>query len=283
MPVIDVVIPGSVSPTNPDMPCSWALDTTCVANWATVPPAVQTAATEWAVQILWALSGRQYGACSVTLRPCGPRCGNSFGYLAFPVSSGGNSGGMGPWMVPWIDAGIWRNCGCAGGCSCHAPCEIGLPGPVYAIDEVRVDGVVLDPSAYRVDLMRGISVLVRIDGECWPDCQDMEADIDEPGAFSVTYQRGKPVPRSGQIAAGELAGEFAKACQGADCVLPQQLASLSRNGIEVSVVDPTEFLDNGLTGIRNVDLWIRAVNPYRRPARSRVLSPDIAGPRWMTT
>lgn len=280
MPVIDVVVPGSVQPSGPDMPCSWALDTTCVADWATVPPAVQMAASEWAVQILWALTGRQYGACSVTLRPCGPRCGTSYGYLAYPVGMGGLTGGMGPWMIPWIDAGVWRNCGCAGGCSCSAPCEIAIPGPVAAIDEVRVDGVILDPSAYRLDSLRGIQVLVRTDGECWPDCQDMAADIDEPGTFAVTYQRGRNVPRAGQLAAGELAGEFAKACQGGDCALPQQLASLSRNGVEVQVVNPTDVLENGLTGIANVDLWIRAVNPYRKPARSRVGSPDIAGPRF---
>lgn len=282
MPVIDVVIPGSVQPTDEDTPCNWTVDTLCVPNWDDIPVAVQTAASEWAVQILWALTGRQYGACSLTLRPCSPRCSGPNGYMAFPVNAGGSSGAMGPWMIPWIDSGVWRNCGCAGGCSCSAPCEVAIPGPVAVIDEVRVDGVVLDPSAYRLDSMRGIPVLVRIDGECWPDCQDMAADIDEPGAFSITYQRGRVVPRSGQLAAGELAGEFAKACAGADCALPQQLASLSRNGVEVTVVDPTSFLDAGLTGIANVDLWIRAVNPFRRPQRSRVLSSDIRGPRFMT-
>jgi len=282
MPVIDVVIPGSVDPQDSSTPCNWTVDTLCVADWASVPPNVQTAASEWAVQILWALTGRQYGACSVTLRPCGPRCMGPNGYLAFPVNSGGFTGATGPWMIPWIDAGVWRNCGCTGGCSCSAPCEIAIPGPVSVIDEVRVDGIVLDPSAYRLDSLRGIPVLVRIDGECWPDCQDMAADIDEPGAFSVTYQRGRVVPRSGQLAAGELAGEFAKACQGQDCALPQQLASMTRNGIEVQVMDPNTLLESGLTGIANVDLWIRAVNPARKAMRSRVLSADVPAQRYMT-
>lgn len=280
MPVIDVVVPGAVLPDDEDTPCNWTVDTLCVPNWSDVPPAVQTAATQWAVQILWALTGRQYGACSVTLRPCGPRCMGPNGYMAFPVGTGGMTGGMGPWMIPWIDGSVWRNCGCTGGCSCSATCEVALPGPVAVIDEVRVDGVVLNPSAYRLDAVRGIPVLVRIDGECWPDCQDMDADFDEPGAFAITYQRGRPVPRAGQLAAGELAGEFAKACSGADCALPQQLASLTRNGVDVQVMDPTTFVDAGLTGLSNVDLWIRAVNPRRKAQRARVYSSDFQGPRY---
>lgn len=279
MPVINPTVPAAAVPAE-EGPCTWPLDTSCVADWATFPPAVQSAATAWATYILWALTGRQYGPCSLTIRPCGPKCAGPNGYLAFPVGSGSTTSVGAPWMIPWIDNGVWRNCGCTGGCSCSAPCEVALPGPVAFIDEVMIDGVVLDPSAYRLDNHRGIAVLVRIDGLCWPDCQDMAADNDEVGAFAITYQRGIPVPRAGQIAAGELAGEFAKACQGAECALPQQLSSLSRNGVEVQVVDPASLLADGLTGVANVDLWVRAVNPYRRASRARVLSPDLAGPRF---
>jgi hypothetical protein len=35
-----------------------------------------------------------------------------------------------------------------------------------------------------------------------------------------------------------------------------------------------------LTGIADVDLWIRAVNPARRPQRSRILSPDLPAERF---
>lgn len=279
MPVIDVVTPAGEFPLE-EGPCSWAIETACVPDWDTMPPAVKSAATAWATYILWALTGRRYGPCSMTLRPCGPKCTGSFGYLVWPVTSSGVSGAMGPWMIPWIDAGVWRNCGCNGGCSCSAPCEIALPGPVAAINEVRIDGLVLDPTAYRLDSLKGVDVLVRTDGLCWPECQDLTADIDEVGAFAVTYQRGTLVPRAGQIAAGELAREFAKACQGQDCSLPQQLASLSRNGVEVQVMDPTTLLDQGLTGVASADLWIRAVNPARKAQRSRVYSPDLAGPRY---
>lgn len=281
MPVIEPVAPGVVFPIE-EGPCTWPVDLSCVADWDTFPPAAQSAAIAWATYILWALTGRRYGPCSIVIRPCGPRCAGPNGYMTFPVNAGGSYGAMGPWMVPWIDNGVWRNCGCAGGCSCSATCEVALPGPVAAIDEVSVDGVILPSTSYRLDVVRGIHVLVRIDGECWPECQDMDADVGETGSFAITYQRGIPVPRAGQIAAGYLAGEFAKACQGQDCALPQQLASLSRNGVEVTVVDPSTFLENGLTGIANVDLWVRAVNPARKAQPSRVLSSDFRGPRFMT-
>jgi hypothetical protein len=102
----------------------------------------------------------------------------------------------------------------------------------------------------------------------------MNVNAGEVGSFVITYQPGRPLPVAGQIAAGEFACEIAKACVGADCALPQQMASLSRNGVDIEVVDPTTVAEEGLTGLPNVDLWIRSVNPARRAQRSRVASVD---------
>ncbi|MFJ9029814.1 hypothetical protein ACIRQP_15025 [Streptomyces sp. NPDC102274] len=262
--------------------CDWTLNTSCCPAWSGYDEAVQAAATAWAMGILDSLTGHQFGQCPVTVRPCGPKCANWGGYMTFPVTRDGYLRGNGmPWMLPYIDgAGAWRNCTCAGTCSCRARCEVPLPGPVEAVDEVRVDGLVLDPSAYRVD---NGSLLVRTDGECWPQCQDMGLPVTAEGAFAVTYRRGLPLPPAGQIAAGELACEFAKACAGdSSCALPQQLQSLSRQGINVQVVDPQAVLSEGMTGIANVDLWIRSVNPSGKRQRSRVHSLDMPATRWMS-
>lgn len=276
MPVIEPA--PAIAPVAPG-PCDWPLDTTCCPDWDTATVPQQTAATTWATEILDALTGRRFAQCAVNYRPCGPRCNASFGYLVWPVGMGSSGGGMGPWMTPWIDAGVWRNCGCTGGCSCRAACEVPFPpGSVAQVTEVMIDGVVLDPSAYRLDSFRGSPVLVRIDGECWPECQDMSLDPDEIGAFTITYQPGELLPAAGQIAAGMLACEFLKACQGAECALPQQLSSLSRNGVEVQVVDPASLLDDGKTGVAMVDLWVKSVNPYGRAAPARVRSLDA--PEW---
>lgn len=196
--------------------------------------------------------------------------------MTWPVNAPGSSGSGVPWMVPFVDSGTWRNCGCGGGCSCNARCEITMGVPVVGVTEVTIDGVILAPAAYRVDYVQGRGpVLVRTDGECWPECQDMNVGPDDVGAFTVTYQYGKPVPRSGQIAAGRLACEFAKACVGGDCVLPNELSSLTRNGVEVSVVDPAALPESILTGIAEVDRWVRSVNPANLRYRPRVLSPDV--------
>ncbi|GLX49020.1 hypothetical protein Shyhy01_19700 [Streptomyces hygroscopicus subsp. hygroscopicus] len=77
---------------------------------------------------------------------------------------------------------------CVHGCS--APfelCEVYLPGPVFGVTEVNVDGQVLPLGAYRVDAPGNF---VRADGECWPDCQDMAAASGQPGTFMMTYRWG---------------------------------------------------------------------------------------------
>ena len=278
MPVIEDDPSGPGGPQPPG-PCNWPVDVACCPDWATYPSSVQANATAWATQILDALTGRRFSQCAMNYRPCGPKCGGSFGYVTWPVGTSANGAGY-PWVVPFIDAGVWRNCICPGACSCRARCEVPFPGSVASVLEVKVDGLVIDPSAYRIDSYRGVPQLVRIDGECWPDCQDVEAGLDDVGSFVITYRPGDPLPLAGQIAAGMLACEFARSCVGADCALPAQLQSLTRNGVQVEMVDPSTLLENGLTGIAMVDLWVRSMNPSRKAQRSRVYSSDIRGPRF---
>ncbi|MEU7010368.1 hypothetical protein [Streptomyces sp. NPDC046332] len=254
-------------------PCEWPIDTSCCPGWDDFTPEVQARATALATQVLDGLTGRQFAQCPIDYRPCGPRCEGGGGYMTWPVGRGTVGGGM-PWMIPYVDAGIWRNCVCPGACSCGVRCEVPFPSSVAAVTEVTVDGLTINPTAYRLDSWRGIPRLVRTDGECWPLCQDMNVAPDAEGAFVITYQPGRPLPLAGQIAAGDLACEFAKACAGGDCALPQQMASLTRNGVQLEVVDPAQLLTEGLTGIQSVDLWVQSVNPARRAQRSRVASVD---------
>lgn len=285
MPVIN---PAPLVPTPLaaalEEPCAWPINTNCCPDWDTYEPQLQEDATAWATGILWALTGRRFGPCTITVRPCGSTCNFGGGYMTWPVTLDGNSGGVsgGTWR-PFIDgAGVWRNCVCPGACRCAASCEVWLPGPVSSVSEVVVDGVVIPSSAYRID---NGNTLVRQDGECWPQCQDFDLSAvapDTENTFTVTYQRGTPVPVSGQIAAGLLACDFAKSCT-TGCKLPGNLASLTRQGVEVTVADPTDELNAGLTGIPQVDQWIRAVNPNRLAGRMKVWSPDVNFPRMTTS
>lgn len=256
-------------------PCDWQLSTDSCPDWANATADQKTFATRIASELLWRLSGRRFGLCPATVRPCRSSC---------------QQRGLAGWWPPGSDVafypvlsgGVWLNavCGtCRSDCSCSALCEIALPGPVDSVTEVRVDGQLVDPALYAVHDHR---ILVRRDDECWPDCQDLAAAPDEPGAFAVSYVQGIEVPPGGQYAAGVYACELIKAWTGGSCRLPKRIQSLTREGVTLTFLDPMEFLDKGKTGIPEVDQWIAAVNPNRLSQPSRVYSPDLMPPRTVT-
>ena len=272
MPVINEVSdddPGT--PVVPG-PCDWAIDTTCIPGWDGYTNEQRSRAISWATFILDALTGHQFSQCPITVRPCGTGCaGMNFSYTTYPVAAPAQSV-PGPWMVPYVVGGQWLNCMCAGGCSCAPACRVDMGRPVAEVSEVKVDGLVLDPSAYTLVGQW----LARTDGgECWPSCQDPAVADTEDGTFAVTFRPGRALPVAGQIAAGALAREFLRACAGAECALPAQVASLTRQGVDIEFVDPTEILTEGRTGIREVDLFISAVNPTGMRRRATVMSPDV--------
>jgi hypothetical protein len=139
---------------------------------------------------------------------------------------------------------------------------------------VTIDGAVVPPSAYKVKDRRW---LLRVDGDTWPQDQDLTADETAVGSFVVRYDRGVPVPPAGLVAAGDLALDILRARQDKACRIPQRAQSVSRQGVDVQLVDPYELFSQGLTGLPAVDAWVAAVNPNRNRTRARVYSPD--GPR----
>lgn len=262
--------------------CGWTVDTTCCADWDTFTPEVQAAASTLAVALLDRLTAYSFGQCPVTVRPCSPKCAGFTGYRTWPVGAPGSNGSGQPWIIPYVDNGVWRNCGCAGPCSCEARCQIPLRIPVASIVEVTIDGAILDADAYRVDRVPGRGAfLVRQDGDCWPSCQDMNV-AEGVGVFTVEYIPGFPLPADAPYYAGLLACQFAKSCVGGDCVLPNQLQSLTRDGVDLQVVDPSTLPENILTGIAEVDRWVRSVNPANLRTRPRVLSLDQREHRIMS-
>lgn len=225
---------------------------------------------------MWAATGRRYGLCELTVMPCNPLPRERL-YQAYPVewSAYGDSGSGA--VFPYLGAGgEWRNAGCGIGCACTAACEVGLDGPVASVSQVTVDGVVVNPDVYEVHNRR---LLVRIDGECWPTCVVYGAEV--PG-FTVTLERGEPVPPAVQAATELLACEYAKSCVGGACVLPERMSSLSRQGISVTLAEETDDVFKGLTGIPLVDRVVAAENPGRLHSRPQVISPDLHPARVIT-
>lgn len=189
-----------------------------------------------ASEILYILSGRQFpGTCEATVRPCGP-------------------------------------CGCHDRCSCR-PSQIVLePQPAVAVTQVLIDGEILPETEYRLDPG---SRLVRLNGETWPCCQDLSLPSTEEETYEIEFTYGQVPPVAGKRAAEILACELAKSCTpGTECRLPARVTSITRQGVSMALLDPQDFLNDGRTGLYDIDLFLRAVNPDQLVEAARVINPD---------
>lgn len=261
-------------------PCGWTVTKCdCSSDWASFTAEVRERATILATHFMWAATGRRYGLCELTVMPCNPPPAEPL-YQLFPVTG---DRGYDPWAGPSapvsLIGGQWHNNLCGSGCRCSAACEISLDGPVDSILEVTVGGEVVDVGAYQVHDRR---LLVRVDGYCWPACATYGSEI--PG-FEVTYLRGTPIPAPVQSAVEALACEYGKACTtgGGDCRLPTNLASLSRQGVEVTVAEVDSARGRLRTGIARVDDVLEADNPYGLIQAPTVISPDMPPPARVVT
>lgn len=256
-------------------PCAWDVDPGALgvcSGWADHPEPVQAAALALATNFLWAHTGRRFGVCPIEVRPAQDQFLDP-AYRAYPVWPGQSFGGGGSAPMPFLDAGVWRNCGCGSRCCCRPECAVILRGPVHSISEVTVDGAVIPSSDYRVDVTSGTYWLVRLDGVCWPTCQDFQAAEDAEGAFLVAYERGQELPDALEVATAILACEYAKGMTGGACRLPSKMTRLSRQGVDLEVEPPAP--DEGRTGIREVDDVISSLNPGKRARPPVLLSPDL--------
>lgn len=263
-------------------PCS-SWDPTWICDVSCESPTVTAQAVEFATEVVWALSGRQFGLCTVTLRPCREVCQD------FPWPSAGLSGGGwtewagASWVTPALIGGQWFNvvCGrCSTDCSCTTISEVRLPAPVNRITEVKIDGVPLEASAYRLDNAR---LLVRTDGDDWPRCNDLTLADTEVGTWSVTAEYGLEVPEGGKWAVGELACQLIKARNGEDCRLPANVTQLVRQGVTLQFPEVSELFKERQTGLYLVDLFVATWNPHRLTRRSGVYRVDRAPHRRVDT
>lgn len=266
--------------TNPGLnsgPCAAWEPADCAA-WPDNLEPVRDMALMAATEILWNRTKRRFGVCELSLRPCRRECGGDLAlawlYGSWLPTYGGTGYGWG-WPYPALIGGRWYNmgCGCGDDCSCTAMHQIQLPYPVADIIEVKVDGVVLVTGAYRVDDWRQ---LVRLDGEDWPLCQDLNLPDTESGTWSVTLTVGEAVPQMGLFAVNELGLQIALGCVGSGaCALPAgTLKSLDRQGVK------QEFLQGawlaGYRGMPAVQAFLETWNPTRSGTASIMA---IDGPR----
>jgi hypothetical protein len=221
---------------------------------------------DFSTHVLYRLSGRQFsGVCSDVVRPARRYYAADY----FP-----------PLWWRWDRSWGVHTCGRPPNraCGCGPLSELTLGAyPLREINEVRIDGAVVDPSTYRIDDDRW---LVRIDPDLigWPCCQRLDLPVTELDTFQVTFTWGQAPPRAGVIAAKHYAIQLAKGHAGDPCTVPERVLNISVPGATYTLLDPLEFLDKGRTGVPLVDQWLAAVNPNRLMRRAQVISPDIGRP-----
>lgn len=223
-----------------EWPIQWPCDT------ADYDPDLVEAAQEAAQTYLWALTGRRYGWCTTTEQyrlacdnPCVAPYGDEFG--------------------PGVQYELgWGRRDC---CRLHL-----AQRPVRSVDLVTVNGEVLVGEEYILER----DSVMRI-GQCWP-CEE----YCQIAPIEITYSYGIDVPVLGALAMGELACEFLRGWTGADCRLPQNAVSVTRQGVTVDLGDAQTLYDMGRIGLAICDAFIRSVNPTRLQSASQVWSPDLA-------
>jgi len=253
----------------------WAPNTELCSRWGNYSGPVQTRALAIATKVIWAATGRRYGLESVTVRPSRPV--QSPLYRTYPVGFAG----YGFWTLYGINGGdafqIVDTCGCGASsvtgissCSCGAM-DIAIPDNVSAITSVTVDGVLVPSGSY---VLAG-GYLTRIDGSAWPYVQNFAIPAGQPGTWSITYQQGSAVPDDIQDAAGLYACQIGAGLSGGTCALPNRVQSITRQGLQIDLIDPGKYLEENRTGYDLVDQILAADNPYGLRQRTRFLSPDM--------
>lgn len=273
-PAVSSALTVAFVPIYTGPPCNWPI-ISCGEYPESASVELINRAEQWAKELLWRRSAMQFGNCPITIRPCQQCTGSS--YEEWPVL--GDGGWSGSW-VPFLWSGAWSNlpagCGCAGLHTCRPP-EVWLPTEAASITSVTVDGVVLDPSAYRVD---DSSLLVRQDGQGWPTTQNLALPAGQAGTFEITYVPGPPVPLMGKVAAGALALEFVRACLNLPCRMPAGVQSIVRQGVEMTLIQDEDT--SWLTGVKEADDFLNTYNPYRRRQGVVIYSLDVQQPRQTT-
>lgn len=249
---------------------------------AACPPAVGTALEELtdeeieeaalaASHSLWELSGRRYpGLCTDIVWPC-------------PRTPGVEADG---WVEPagWNASWGWYRSSSSwcGGCSegptcggcCSSPSQIKLGNRPIIGDSVAVeiDGEALASTSWQI--LDGVW-LVRVDGERWPCCQNLAVADGSEGSWSVAYAYGRQPPITGVRAATALARELLLECVGSSlCRLPARVSTVTRQQTTMAILDPQEFLGQGLTGLPSVDRFLADERYGRSHRMAAFVNPD---------
>lgn len=207
-------------------------------------------AAEFATHVLWALSGRRYTGVVTTTE--------TYEYVASDATMSLVSSALSQRGTPVLTNGVVINTA-AGSCSCHTTghAHLRLRGfPVQSVSSVVVNGSAVDRADYWLENRSVLSLKA-------------PSRSNEICTAVVTYSYGTGIPAAGRSAAAQLARELFNAGTGGECALPDRVTSVTREGMSFTLLDNQDFLNDLRTGVYQVDLFLRAVNPdkARRPSR----------------
>jgi hypothetical protein len=248
------------------LPGGWAPSTDLFGSqWTTLPQPTRDSAAQLAVRMLWALSGRQFGTRTIRLAPYVPwprqgyfRGGWRRGSYS-PLSTVGGGVSFEPWLMP----------------GCGRFVAFRLPGRAVSVTRVTIDGADLPTSAWTLD---PDGVLVRTDGEAWRYAQN----VYQP-TWTVEYVEGVVPDPAANAAAGRLALEIGKAMVADPATrLHPRTRDVVRGGTSLTLTDPSDLANAGLTGIPPVDRWIRTVNPKGQQEMSTLSGMNTARHRVLS-
>lgn len=140
-----------------------------------------------------------------------------------------------------------------------------VPGLIRDITAVVVNGDELPAADYR--LSRGRFLVPHDPGGLWPwPIQNLNLPDDAEGTWSVTVEHGNPPPPELADAALALAGQLFAKLTDAECDLPDNATSVSKDGMTIQLMVP----EKGMTGLTMVD---SVVGMYPCHSARRIIDP----------
>ena len=135
--------------------------------------------------------------------------------------------------------------------------------PIREIIEIVEDGQTLPEDSY---VLRERAFIRKRNGAVWQMSPTKE--------LAVTYRYGANPPAMGIEEAIKLADQFMLYEIGSDeCILPETVTAVERQGVSIAVINPDDIIQNGFTGIRSTDMFIKTYNPDRARVKSKLYIP----------
>lgn len=222
-----------------------------------IPADVKVVAESFAKKTLNRLCADRLAFEPITVRPVPKRLVVGT-WLEFPALTARN-------FVAGVQGWFWWIYG--GRVTYKDPRVLSLPAPISKLESITFGGIEQDLKNFYV---RNGNEVYMTNGKGFPEHQDLHKNLGEQNTWSVKYYRGVIVDDLALVAIGKLAVEIAGYIEGKQTRLPELTSNVTRDGMRIEI--PAGAFPDGLTGIREVDMYVGIVNPYRQKRPTVIVS-----------